>query len=148
AAIGQRNCRRDRNLNGSSPPCLLNKTKVKHLTHKGRMNKNRFDLSNLHGYLRRLLAVACLLSSSKFATSGPVQQSPASEVKSASPVPSVITIDQAVNEALQNNLNLLAQRVELTIAEARLVAARLRPNPVLSLSGDHLDVLGTGFDEI
>jgi outer membrane protein, heavy metal efflux system len=38
--------------------------------------------------------------------------------------------------------------VELTIAEARLIAARLRPNPVLSLSGDHLDVLGTGFNEL
>jgi len=127
---------------------LLNKTEVKTSNAKGRMNKNRSDLSPAQDYLRKLFAIGCLLTFSRFGTAGLAQQPPANEVKSASPVPSVITIDQAVDEALQNNLDLLAQRVELTIAEARLVAARLRPNPVLSLSGDHLDVLGTGFDEI
>src|SRR5438477_568205 len=40
---------------------------------------------------------------------------------------------------------LRAERVNLTIAEASLVTARLRPNPVFSFSGDHLDLLGTGF---
>jgi outer membrane protein, heavy metal efflux system len=29
-----------------------------------------------------------------------------------------------------------------------VITARLRPNPVLSLGGDHLDLLGTGFDEV
>src|SRR5262249_46243564 len=52
----------------------------------------------------------------------------------------------AVQEALDNNLTLLAERYNLTIADARIVTARLRPNPVLSLSGDHLDLLGTGFN--
>jgi len=58
----------------------------------------------------------------------------------------LLTIDQAVAEALEKNLGLLAERYNLTIADARIVAARLRPNPVLSLGADTLDLLGTGFD--
>lgn len=57
-----------------------------------------------------------------------------------------LTIDQAVSEALQRNLSLLAQRYSLSIADAAKITARLRPNPVLSLSADHLDVLGTGYN--
>ena len=49
-------------------------------------------------------------------------------------------------EALEKNLGLLAEQYNLTIADARIVTARLRPNPVLSLSADTLDLLGTGFD--
>ena len=59
-----------------------------------------------------------------------------------------LTIDGAVNEAVQRNLGLLAERVNLSIAEAALITARLRPNPVLSGGADSLDWLGTGFDEI
>jgi cobalt-zinc-cadmium efflux system outer membrane protein len=59
---------------------------------------------------------------------------------------SVVTVEQALDEAVQSNLRLFAERVNLTIAEAGLITARLRPNPVLSLSGDHMDWLGTGFN--
>jgi len=59
-----------------------------------------------------------------------------------------ITLEQALAEALEKNLSLLAERVNISIAEARLITARLRPNPVLSAGGDHLDLLGTGFNEI
>src|SRR3989441_854089 len=58
-----------------------------------------------------------------------------------------MTIAQAVDHALQHNLLLLAERSQLTIADAQMVGARLRPNPVVSFSADHLDVLGTGFDD-
>src|SRR5581483_785038 len=34
----------------------------------------------------------------------------------------------------------------LTVAEARIVTAGLRPNPVFSFSADHQDWLGTGFN--
>lgn len=57
-----------------------------------------------------------------------------------------LTLDTAVAEALDKNLELIAKRVGITIADANLMTARLRPNPVLSLGGDHLDLLGTGFD--
>ena len=56
-----------------------------------------------------------------------------------------ITIDQAIQEALGNNLELAAARFGISIAEARQITARLRPNPVLTSSADHLDLLGTGY---
>src|SRR3954451_13157085 len=61
------------------------------------------------------------------------------------PRPAIVTIDQAIREAIDHNLGLLAARYDVTVAEARMITARLRPNPVLSLSADHLDWLGTGY---
>ncbi|MCS6818168.1 MAG: TolC family protein [Blastocatellia bacterium] len=52
-----------------------------------------------------------------------------------------------MQEAIENNLSLLAERYNLSIAEAKMITARLRPNPVVSMGGDHLDWLGTGFNE-
>ncbi len=60
--------------------------------------------------------------------------------------PELLTIDQAVAEALEKNLDLIAERYKLPIAEARLVTARLRPNPVVSTWGNYFDILGTGFN--
>src|SRR4029077_19351860 len=62
--------------------------------------------------------------------------------------PPMLTPEQAVEEAISNNLGLLAERVNLTVAEAAVITARLRPNPVLSLSADHLDFLGTGVNAL
>ncbi|MFI5178086.1 MAG: TolC family protein [Vicinamibacterales bacterium] len=59
---------------------------------------------------------------------------------------SSLTIAQAVDEAVQHNLGLLAERSNLTVADAAMITARLRPNPVFSFGADHLDLLGTGFD--
>ncbi len=59
-----------------------------------------------------------------------------------------LTIEQAVAESIEHNLGLLADRFGVTVSDARLVTARLRPNPVLSVEGDHLDWLGTGYDRI
>jgi outer membrane protein, heavy metal efflux system len=64
----------------------------------------------------------------------------------AAPLPT-ITIEQAVQEALQNNPGLLAEKLGIPVAEAAVITARLRPNPVVSASSDHLDWLGTGFSE-
>jgi cobalt-zinc-cadmium efflux system outer membrane protein len=58
-----------------------------------------------------------------------------------------LTIEQAVDAAVQHNLSLIAQRANLSIADSQMMTARLRPNPVASFSADHLDLLGTGFDE-
>jgi cobalt-zinc-cadmium efflux system outer membrane protein len=62
--------------------------------------------------------------------------------------PDQLTIEQAVAEALEKNLGLLAERYNVSVAEARLITARLRPNPVVSIGGDHLDLLGTGFNQV
>ena len=59
-----------------------------------------------------------------------------------------LTLDTAVKEALDKNLELIAKRVGVSIADANLVTARVRPNPVLSAGGDHLDLLGTGYDRV
>jgi outer membrane protein, heavy metal efflux system len=59
----------------------------------------------------------------------------------------VLTVEQAVDEAIQKNLALLAERANLSIAEAGRITARLRPNPVLSGGANSLDWLGTGFNE-
>jgi len=58
-----------------------------------------------------------------------------------------VTIRQAVAEAVDRNLNVLAEKYTIPIAEARIVTARLRPNPVLTVEGDHLDLLGTGYNQ-
>lgn len=60
---------------------------------------------------------------------------------------SILTIEEAVNEALQNNPGLLAERLAIPVADAAVITAKLRPNPVISASSDHLDALGTGFNE-
>src|SRR5690242_18938364 len=58
----------------------------------------------------------------------------------AEPVPDHLSIEQAVDEVLQRYLTLLAQRLSLSVADAAIVAARLRPNPVLSLDVDHVSI--------
>ena len=54
--------------------------------------------------------------------------------------PRPLTLDEAVKEALDKNLNLLAERYNITIADARIITAKLKPNPVLSLNSDHWDL--------
>ncbi|HXI31315.1 MAG TPA: TolC family protein [Vicinamibacterales bacterium] len=59
----------------------------------------------------------------------------------------VFTIDGAVQQAIDKNLTLVAERLNLTVADAAIATARLRPNPVLSGGANSLDWLGTGFNE-
>jgi Outer membrane protein len=89
----------------------------------------------------RLYSSVLLLSAAACAQ---VQPPAASPETSASPPPP-ITIDQAVHEALDHNLNLLAEKFNVSIADAKIITARLRPNPVLTLDGDYLDILGPRF---
>jgi AcrB/AcrD/AcrF family/Outer membrane efflux protein len=65
-----------------------------------------------------------------------------------SPQSGAVTISQAVQEAIRKNLDLLAERYNVSIADALIVTARMRPNPVLSLYGALLDLAGTGFNEL
>lgn len=59
-----------------------------------------------------------------------------------------VTVQEAVQEAVEHNLGLLAARYNLSLAEARLMQARLRPNPVLTAGADYQDLLGTGFNAV
>ena len=60
----------------------------------------------------------------------------------------VLTIDEAMREAMDRNLDLVAEKFNLSVADARIITAKLRPNPVLSVGGDHLDVVGTGYNAV
>jgi cobalt-zinc-cadmium efflux system outer membrane protein len=79
-----------------------------------------------------------------FGAASLVAQQPAGAPTSVS---DTLTIEQAVQEALDHNPQLAAKKRDVDVAETQSITAALRPNPVLSLSGDHLDWLGTGFDE-
>lgn len=57
--------------------------------------------------------------------------------------PAQLTIEAAVRQAVAGNLDLAAARYNIDIARARQITAALRPNPVMSLNADHLDLLGT-----
>jgi cobalt-zinc-cadmium efflux system outer membrane protein len=80
-----------------------------------------------------------------FPSAAPAQTSGSARAAEGNPV---VSIDEAIEEAIAHNLNLLAERSSLSIADAALVTAKLRPNPVASLSADHLDLLGTGFNAV
>lgn len=66
----------------------------------------------------------------------------------AAQVRPTITVDGAIREAISKNLELAAARYNISVAEARQITARLRPNPVMTVSADHLDLLGTGYNSI
>jgi cobalt-zinc-cadmium efflux system outer membrane protein len=50
----------------------------------------------------------------------------------SAPVP--LTIDQAIAEAIDRNLAVVAERYNIAVADARIVTAGLRPNPVITAS--------------
>jgi outer membrane protein, heavy metal efflux system len=61
------------------------------------------------------------------------------------PAEGSLTLDQAVREALDKNLGLMAERLNVPVARAREITAALRPNPQLTLDGEYLDWLRRGY---
>ena len=51
----------------------------------------------------------------------------------------LLSLSQAISEALDKNLDLVAARYDIPIAQARIITARLRPNPIFSLEAGHLN---------
>jgi outer membrane protein, heavy metal efflux system len=56
-----------------------------------------------------------------------------------------VTMEQAIQEAMANNLDLAAEKLNVSVAEAREITARLRPNPVLTVSGQTLNIFGVDY---
>lgn len=56
-----------------------------------------------------------------------------------------VTLDQAIQEAVTKNLDLAAEKLNISVAEAREITARLRPNPVLTVSGQSLNLIGANY---
>jgi cobalt-zinc-cadmium efflux system outer membrane protein len=57
----------------------------------------------------------------------------------------VLALEQAIQEALTNNLDLAAEKLNVSVAEASAITARLRPNPLLTVSGQTLNILGANY---
>lgn len=57
----------------------------------------------------------------------------------------VITLDRAIEEALASNFDLIAEKWNISVAAARQITAALRPNPVLTVSGQTLNVFGETY---
>jgi outer membrane protein, heavy metal efflux system len=66
----------------------------------------------------------------------------AASLAGAQALPDKVTIDQAIQEAVDRNLSLLADRYNLSVAEARIITAKLRPNPVFTAGVDYVDFQG------
>ena len=56
-----------------------------------------------------------------------------------------VTLDEAIQEALAKNLDLAAEKMNIGVAETRRITARLRPNPVLTIAGQSLNLLGATY---
>lgn len=56
-----------------------------------------------------------------------------------------ITLDEAIDEAIRNNLDLAAERYGVSIAQAREITAALRPNPILTVEGETLNAFGAPY---
>src|SRR5713226_188605 len=69
----------------------------------------------------------------------------AQEAKTPPPPRDQVTIDDAIREALDKNLGLLAERYNISIADARIIQARLRPNPVFTAGLDYQNIFGATF---
>jgi len=78
-----------------------------------------------------MLAAALAAAAMAVAQNPPAQQS--------------LTLDGAVREAIANNLELAAEKLNVGVAEAREITAGLRPNPVLTVSGQTLNLLGSTY---
>jgi cobalt-zinc-cadmium efflux system outer membrane protein len=60
--------------------------------------------------------------------------------------PARLTLDGAVEEAIRNNLDLMAERQSVPLAKAREITAALRPNPVVMFTYDYQDWLRRGLN--
>jgi cobalt-zinc-cadmium efflux system outer membrane protein len=77
-----------------------------------------------------------------------LDRAPAAPPRAPEVLQASLSIEQAIDESFRRNLNLVAQRLNVSLAEAGIVAARVRPNPVLSLDADHINVLNINHGDL
>src|SRR5215472_3816341 len=77
-----------------------------------------------HPWLLAWVFMTCVAGIASSQTRGPVQ----------------ITLDEAIQLALQHNHNLLAARTTIRQSEAQEITAKLRPNPVLGVDAQFLPI--------
>src|SRR5215510_15068696 len=65
------------------------------------------------------------------------------------PLPDVLTLEGATERFLQRNLSIEAARLEVGVAESERVAAKFRPRPGLTITGENLSINGpTPYTEL
>jgi cobalt-zinc-cadmium efflux system outer membrane protein len=69
-----------------------------------------------------------------------------SKTSDSGALPQAVTLQQAIDEAIAHNLDLAVERFNVSVAEAKQITAALRPNPVLTLSGQTLNVFRLNLD--
>lgn len=93
-------------------------------------------------------AFSCVILFICFVTAGAAFAQEQTATQPGTPSASApVTVEAAVSEAVQRNLALLAERYNVSIAQAKILTASLRPNPVLSLDADHLPWAGTHYND-
>lgn len=84
------------------------------------------------------IALACWLPASALA-----------QTAASAPPPDVLTLEAASEQFVRRNLSVEAARLQVGVAQAERVAARLRPRPGLTISAENLRVAGpTPFDRL
>jgi len=83
----------------------------------------------------KIFRVLCLLTPILVASQWCAGQAPTSPPENLQ----LLSLGQAISEALDKNLDLIATRYDVSIAQARILTARLRPNPIFSLEAGHLN---------
>src|SRR6185437_3900968 len=95
----------------------------------------------------------CMVLSAVFLIEAAVAQSPPAPTAPTAPAPQtlaqspgtvLITLDQAIQKAIQHNHNLLAARTVIQQAKAEETTANLRPNPTILADSDFLPVFNPG----
>lgn len=98
----------------------------------------------MHQYCRFSIALCAVLAVEAAGAQAPAPQSspPAPTVQTLAQKPGtvLITLDQAIQMALQHNHNLLAAKMVVQQAKAEETTANLRPNPVILGDSDFLPV--------
>ncbi len=79
-------------------------------------------------YVRLVVAIVCGVPAAALGA-----QASASAQAGTPPPVVTLTVDEAVREALDRNLTLIAERFNVSVAEAAVVTASLRPNPVVTV---------------
>lgn len=98
----------------------------------------------MHSYFRISIALCAVLVVEAAGAQSPTAQSsppaPAVQTLAQKPGTVLITLDQAIQMALQHNHNLLAAKTLVQQAKAEETTANLRPNPVILGDSDFLPV--------
>ncbi len=76
-------------------------------------------------------------------------QTATQQTVSASKTPDILTLESATELFLKRNLSLEAARLEINVAEAEKIGARLRPRPGVTISAENLQLTGpTPFNRL